>query len=225
MLLIDTLIFTNALLVLGTPVFAIEKAAASILNFSKLDCLCERKDISLQGEGDGGKVLAFLINNIVRPDEADLIIQIAEEMGFRPDAPGIRTPPGMRMNKSVHWLSNEFMMGEIYRRIKHLLPAELDGDEIHDRLSHRLNMYKYDDGDVFNKHIDGDWPGYGLNDEGDAMEEWSDVHSKLSMLLYLNGPEEGVKGKKSNHDIVCGRLESFHTRTFWHRWLHTVVQC
>ena len=55
-------------------------------------------------------------------------------------------------------------------------------------------MYKYDRDDVFNRHIDGDWPGYGLSTDRRAMVQWPGPHSCLSMLLYLNGEEDGVQG-------------------------------
>jgi hypothetical protein len=62
------------------------------------------------------------------------------------------------------------------------------------RLSERLNMYRYDDGDVFNLHIDGDWPGFGLSPDRLQMQEWPQMRSCLTMLLYLNGPQDGVQG-------------------------------
>lgn len=56
-------------------------------------------------------------------------------------------------------------------------------------------MYRYDDEDVFNKHTDGDWPGYILNDQRTSMEEMdNNIRSCLTMLLYLNGPADGVQG-------------------------------
>lgn len=61
-------------------------------------------------------------------------------------------------------------------------------------LSHRINMYRYDDQDMFNRHTDGDWPGYGLDHERQVMHEWSGLRSALTMLLYLNDASEGVRG-------------------------------
>ena len=40
----------------------------------------------------------------------------------------------------------------------------------------------------------GDWPGYGLNTERTAMQEWPGLRSCLTMLRYLNGPQDGVVG-------------------------------
>lgn len=150
-----------------------------------------RQDIELGG------LLAFVIRDVVTATEADRIVAASEAFGFRDEAPGIATPPGMRMNKSVHWLADDALLGPIMARIRSLLPSMIDGAPLHDRLSHRLNMYRYDDRDVFNRHIDGDWPGYALNSERTAWVEWGGLRSCLTMLLYLNGPEDGVVGGRT----------------------------
>ena len=51
-------------------------------------------------------------------------------------------------------------------------------------------MYRYDQSDVFNRHTDGEWPGFGLNSQRDQMIEWDGYR----MLLYLNGKKDGVRG-------------------------------
>jgi len=147
-----------------------------------------RRDIALGG------LLAFAVDPVVTASEADQLIAASEYFGFRDEAPGIATPPGMRMNKSVHWVADEALLGPIMARIAGLLPPVIDGAVLHSRLSHRLNMYRYDDQDVFNRHIDGDWPGYGLDATRARMVEWPVLRSCLTMLLYLNGPEDGVVG-------------------------------
>lgn len=143
---------------------------------------------------DLGGLLAFSLDPVVTAAEADAIVAASECFGFRDEAPGIQTPPGMRMNKSVHWLADDALLGPVMQRIAALLPPQVDGRPLHGRLSHRLNMYRYDAEDVFNRHIDGDWPGYGLDGERAAMTEWPGLRSCLTMLLYLNGPEDGVQG-------------------------------
>lgn len=159
-----------------------------------------RHDIDLDGQ------LAFRVDGVLSREECDRIVEVAEGLGFRPEAPGIATPPGMRMNKSLHWVADEGLMGAIFARIGHLLPQELDGQRLHPRLSHRINMYKYDNDDVFNRHTDGDWPGYGLSADRRRMEQWAGVHSKLSLLLYLNGPEDGFAGGATRLYSPAGRV-------------------
>lgn len=173
----------------NTPVhaFAATPQQLSFVDQAKLHP--QRHDIDLGG------FLGFVIDDVVTSEEADQIVAASELFGFREEAPGISTPPGMRMNKSVHWVADEGMLGPIMSRIRDLLPQDIHGNKLHPRLSHRINMYRYNNNDIFNQHVDGDWPGYGLNESRDAMVEWpSDLRSCLTMLLYLNGPEVGVVG-------------------------------
>ena len=163
-----------------------------------------RHDIELGG------LLAFEIRNLLTAAEADAVVEASERFGYRDEAPGIATPPGMRMNKSVHWVADLESLGPLFGRMGALLPARIDAMTLHPRLSERLNMYRYDDGDVFNRHTDGDWPGFSLDAERRRMVQWQ-VHlrSCLTMLLYLNGPDDGVQGGDtrlyrpdgSSHDV------------------------
>ena len=178
--------------VADTPVFAFDHTPDGLEFGAQPGLHPQRRDISLDG------LLAFEISDVITSAEADALVAATELLGYRDEAPGIQTPPGMRMNKSVHWIAPAAMMAEIYRRIAPLLPQAIENRPLAPRLSQRLNMYRYDTNDVFNRHIDGDWPGYGLSGSADdpaaRMAEWPDGRSMLTMILYLNGPEDGVVG-------------------------------
>lgn len=171
-----------------TPIFAFEQPAP-VLALAANDGLApHRDDIELGG------LLAFTISDVVTAAEADAIVEASEIFGYRDEAPGIQTPPGMRMNKAVHWLADESMMAPMFARIAHLLPQEINGATLHPAFSRRINMYRYDRNDVFNLHTDGDWPGYSLSTDRRGMVEWPGLRSCLTMLLYLNDPDDGVEG-------------------------------
>jgi len=187
--------------VAGTPVHALRSGAPTFA-LVEPTLLSERTDIPLDGQ------LAFRIDNVLTNAECNEIVRISEGFGFSEAAPGISTPPGMRMNKSCHWLTDGSLMAAIYSRVGHLIPQELDGHALYPRLSHRMNMYKYDKDDVFNRHYDGSWPAYGLTGDGDRMEEWPGVHSKLSLLLYLNGVYDGVRGGSTELYSPAGRVQA-----------------
>lgn len=141
---------------------------------------CCRQDINL------GHILAFTINNVLTHDECNCMISLCEELGFRLEAPGISTAPGMRMNKTVHWVSTDnILLPKIFSRLNSLLPQEIDGKKLHMAFSQRINVYKYDKGDVFNIHTDGDWPMIFVDADGEMVES-RHYKSKLTMLLYLN---------------------------------------
>jgi hypothetical protein len=172
----------------NTPIHAFSETPIA-LKFDAQSALNPVKtDIDLGGS------LAFTIDNVVTPGEAQAIIEASEIFGYKDEAPGISTPPGMRMNKSVHWVSDEQMLGPVFKRIQALLPQEMEGWTLFNQLSHRINMYRYDKNDIFNRHIDGDWPGYSLNEDRTRMLQWSDARSFLTMILYLNDDKDGVIG-------------------------------
>lgn len=172
-----------------TPVYAFTESPAALALPARLATSAQRQDIDLGG------LLAFVIDPVVSASEADAIVEASERMGYREEAPGIATPPGMRMNKSVHWVADEALLGTMFERIGHLLPAHLQGERLVPAFSRRINMYRYDDQDVFNLHTDGAWPGYSLSEDRQHMLQWDDsIRSGLTMLLYLNGPADGVQG-------------------------------
>jgi 2OG-Fe(II) oxygenase superfamily len=171
-----------------TPIHAFETPPPMLTLANRTLLRPRRRDIEL------GDLLAFLIDDVIDAAEADAIVTASERFGYRAEAPGISTPPGMRMNKSVHWMADDTLLGPMFERICHLLPPRISGAPLHDGFSQRINMYRYDAGDVFNRHTDGDWPGFGLSPDRRAMVQWRGFRSCLTMLLYLNGPEDGVRG-------------------------------
>jgi len=172
----------------SSPIYALENTP-KFLEFSATQTvLTTHTKVPLDG------TLAFSIDNVITQEEAELLISLTEYLGYRDDAPGIQTPPGMRQNKTVHWVANDSLLKAIYIRIEEFLPKVIDGNVLSPLLSQRINFYKYEEGDVFNRHIDGGWPGYGLNEDQTSMVQWEGMHSELTMLLYLNGIEDGIKG-------------------------------
>ncbi len=172
-----------------TPIHAFSSSPRALQLKTQPSLNAIRRDIELGG------LLAFEISDVLTAQESDAIVSASELMGYRDEAPGINTPPGMRMNKSVHWVADDRLLDPLMRRMRHLLPASIDGQPLYGLLSQRLNMYRYDADDVFNRHVDGQWPGYSLSDDRRDMLQWGDsVRSGLTMILYLNGPEDGVSG-------------------------------
>ena len=100
-----------------TPVHAFASSPSALQLQAQAPLKPERHNLDLGG------LLGFVIDQVVTAEEADAIVQASEQMGYRDEAPGIATPPGMRMNKSVHWMADEDLMGPMFQRIAHLLPA------------------------------------------------------------------------------------------------------
>ena len=138
--------------------------------------------------------LAFQVDGVISDHECLRLIEFTEQLGFREAAPGIQTPPGMRQNQTVHWMAHPRDVERLFSRVMAFIPTVLDGRASMDSLSHRWNTYRYTSGQQFKPHLDGDWPGYFVDPETKQLECWKTGRSMLSMLLYLNGQEEGVQG-------------------------------
>lgn len=158
----------------------------------------QRTDLDL-----GQDRLAFYIDDVLTHDQADALAACAEAIlvhnGHSRLAPGINTPSGMRINQAAHWYpSNEeaaVFLGFILYRVRHLVPPTLDGMPIYERLSEKIAQFKYDQGDEFQRHTDGLFPGQGANEKGDGVDHWDGVVSGMSMLFYLNDLEtDGLQG-------------------------------
>lgn len=171
-----------------TPVFALRRLPDGLIDAVPAKEPARRTDIEIEGQ------LAFLVENVMSKEACQALIEIGDHLGFREEAPGISTPPGMRMNLALHWMADAGLMEKINDAIAPLMPQQLHGKALWPRLSQRIDMYKYCKGDVFNRHIDGTWPGYGFSMDRVGIDEWVGAGSELSMLLYLNGAEDGIEG-------------------------------
>ncbi len=138
--------------------------------------------------------LAFQVDGVISRVESERLIALTEALGFRAAAPGIQTPPGMRQNTTVHWMAHPRDAEVLFSRIKAFIPSVIEGRQSMGVLSHRFNTYRYTVGQEFKPHLDGDWPGFSVNKKTHNLEYWKTGRSMLSMLLYLNGKQEGVVG-------------------------------
>jgi len=138
--------------------------------------------------------LAFQVDGVISRVESERLIALTETLGFRQAAPGIQTPPGMRQNTTVHWMAHPRDAEILFSRIEAFIPSIIEGRQSMGALSHRFNTYRYTVGQEFKPHLDGDWPGFAVNKKTQSLEYWKTGRSMLSMLLYLNGEQEGVEG-------------------------------
>merc|ERR1719152_734087 len=102
------------------------------------------------------------------------------------------------MNMAAHWYPSRHhspsFLGALLDRFRSLVPPTLGGQPLYSALSEKIAHFKYTDGDRFERHVDGRFPGQGANESGDGIEEWTGVTGGMSILFYLNGPEDGFVG-------------------------------
>jgi len=178
--------------------YTIDALPPALVDLAPPEAPLKRTDIDL-----GPDRLAFYIDGVLSADEADALASCAEAVleinGHSRLAPGISTPPGMRVNYAAHWYPSHAaaprFLGPLMQRFRHLVPPSLGGQPLFDRLSEKIAQFKYTDGDRFNRHVDGLFPGQGANERGDGVEAWNGVSSGMSVLFYLNdGPTDGLVG-------------------------------
>lgn len=164
----------------NVPIFALSEPS-KLLNIKAKSLLSS--DFQLI---DIDHFLAFTVDHVLSDYESDALADFSRFLGFMDEAPGIYTPPGMRLNSAVHWIATRDMMDAVCKTIYPFIPKIIDGSTFAGLLSHRLNVYRYlGPNQQFKPHIDGEWPGYYFDAELSALNTWSGLTSKLSMLIYL----------------------------------------
>jgi len=160
------------------PIFKSRTEGEVLINY------CKDFNKKLELENVAGVPGAFLIHNVLTPEECKSFIEVSEKMGYG-DAP-VSTSYGMvlmkeiRDNMRVIWDTNQATLQPIYDRVKEFLPpTHNNGTWSLLNLNERLRFYRYDPTQVFNKHFDGYYPR-------NYQEK-----SFMSFIVYLNDGMEG----------------------------------
>mmetsp|Transcript_14754 Transcript_14754/g.16375 ORF Transcript_14754/g.16375 Transcript_14754/m.16375 type:complete len:233 (-) Transcript_14754:35-733(-) len=108
---------------------------------------------------------AFVLRNVLTPDECAQYVKITEEMSYDlayvTGYSGMQARTDIRNNKRVIWQSDDSIWAPIYERIADLVPktVKLNGvDWKACGLNERLRFYRYEEGEEFVKHYDGCYP-------------------------------------------------------------------
>jgi len=132
---------------------------------------------------------AFLIHNVLTPEECELYIQESERLGFT-DAPltvgqdRYEMAKDVRDNLRVMWKASARMLIPIWERIRDLIPHELPDfrgwEVVHENgLNERFRFYRYDPEQIFRPHFDG------------CFRRNEAEQSHYTFIIYLN---EGFDG-------------------------------
>jgi len=125
---------------------------------------------------------AFLMTGVLSRRECLRIIQVADAIEYKPDAvDGI---------DNIVWLADDSFLKPLYARCEKMLPASIGQGKLRG-LNARFRLFRYLPGAVYRPHIDGAWPGSGLDQNGvytdDVFADTEEkLYSKLTFLVYLN---------------------------------------
>lgn len=159
---------------------------------------------------------AFLLANILTPEEAKAIITATEAVGFTPDQP-IGADDSI-LAHNLYWLADETFLANFFERIKEFLPQEMEGGKL-TGLNARFRVYRYVPGAIYRPHIDGAWPKSGIDKLTgkylfDSATKEAPEWSRLTFLLYLN---EGFMGGNTTFFLPSeerGQLNAFGVKPF-----------
>ncbi|KAF9089761.1 hypothetical protein BGX29_011877 [Mortierella sp. GBA35] len=139
---------------------------------------------------------AFLLKDVLTRKECHQMISAAEAVGFTPDVPmvGSASESVSVLAHNFFWMADDQLLGHIFDRCKSHFP-ETSGDG-HGAvgINSRWRVYRYVPGAIYRPHIDGQWPGSGLDPvTGEYMYDAYEGRrwSRLTFLVYLNDEFEG----------------------------------
>lgn len=136
---------------------------------------------------------AFVLSDLLSSDECASIREASESIGYRPDVPLSSQPDERAQN--VVLMATEKQNDALFARVKHLLPQEFGQDRLFG-INRRWRLYRYNEGNVYRKHLDGAWPASGVREEQGRKEYLYDAYgggtrSRLTFIVYLNDDFEG----------------------------------
>ncbi|WP_444943159.1 oxidoreductase [Microbulbifer sp. ZKSA006] len=135
---------------------------------------------------------AFQLLNVFSQEECRRLIDISETLGYLPDA-AVSLPRQVRHNDSLTWVVDEITEGLIWQRCRDLaqdLNGDFGGREAVG-INRRFRFYRYGEGDFFQFHTDGAWPGSRIDDNQLISNGYPDRYSEMTFLVLLSEDFEG----------------------------------
>lgn len=121
---------------------------------------------------------AFVLSQVMSHQECEILKGLSDAIGYRPDVPLSSKLDDRAHNVVI--LASEQQCAALYARVKHLLPQALGGETLHG-INNRWRLYRYLEGNMYRKHLDGAWGA-----TGGAVGR-----SKLTFIVYLTDDFEG----------------------------------
>lgn len=131
----------------------------------------------------------FQLLNVLSEEETQRIIDISEMLGYDEDSP-VSLPHEIRHNENFNWVVNEVVDQTIWNRSSHLVTEEWQG-ETAKGINARFRFYKYKEGDFFNVHSDGAWPGSRVIDNQLVHNAYQGLYSQYTYLILLSDDFDG----------------------------------
>ena len=135
---------------------------------------------------------AFQILDVLHPEEIKQILDKANKLGFTEDA-AVSLPRKVRHNRNLNLIADTETLDLIWNRCR-----DLFFDQYHHfsgkkplGINGRFRFYRYDEGDFFNMHIDGSWPGSQVANGQLVDDAFGDRWSMYTFLIFLSDDFSG----------------------------------
>ncbi|RKO89073.1 oxidoreductase-like protein [Blyttiomyces helicus] len=129
------------------------------------------------------------MTDVLTPSECAAMIAAAESIGFTPDEPAAGTTASALSSVLAHnvfWLADPELLAHIASRTAPFLPSTSGGGALAG-INARWRVYRYVPGALYRPHIDGAWPGSGVDADGKYVYDvFGDRWSRMTFLVYLN---------------------------------------
>lgn len=135
---------------------------------------------------------AFQLTQVFSPEECRHMIGFSERLGYHKDA-AISLSREVRHNQNVVWIADDYSCELIWNRIDAALGTRLQGlpDLRAFAINGRFRFYRYDEGDFFKFHGDGNWACSRIRDGASVSDAFPGYRSQLSVIVALNGGFSG----------------------------------
>ena len=130
---------------------------------------------------------AYKLLNLLSKDETQRLIRISEQLGYLQDA-AVSLPREVRHNDNVTIVVDDKTERLLWQRIEEAVNQNLEIFEGKKPLgiNTRFRFYRYEKGDYFKYHSDGDWPGSKVVGNELITNAYDDRYSKMTFLILLN---------------------------------------
>ena len=135
---------------------------------------------------------AFQLLNVLTAEECQAFIDATEALEYLPDA-AVSLPRQVRHNDNITWVVDELTDKLIWGRCQHLMQGfnGIYGDRAAKGINARFRFYRYSEGDYFQFHRDGAWPGSRVIDDELVMNAYPNLFSEMTFLILLSEDFEG----------------------------------
>ncbi|TGD72983.1 2OG-Fe(II) oxygenase [Mangrovimicrobium sediminis] len=135
---------------------------------------------------------AFQLHGVLAPAECQRLVELSETLGYLPDA-AVSLPRNVRHNDNVVWIADDTTHALLWQRVADCCRDEegLFGGDAGVGVNQRFRFYRYGEGDYFQPHTDGDWPGSRVIDGQLVTNSFDDRYSRMTFLIFLNEDFDG----------------------------------